>query len=320
MFDIESANRNRSYQTVDSNGIAQQGQGLQEKLTDLAQKFFPDSKLFSFNAINVISCYIMYIICWLTYWFSDMSWRCTTHFYGSHYGPDVGQQYQFHRLLTPMILHQNNMHIFFNTLGLLFFGFQLENYYGFKRFLSVYLMAGIGGNLLSIYWHYENFSLGASTGVFGILAFQCIYLYERKEQLGPKFNRQISSLAFILIINIVQSMTSPQIDGASHFGGFAFGLLMGLLFINNEWINKRKWIRLLIIIILILSTFYLTAKIISYNDGRENPVPTFDQLEKMSFIMNRGEKNEEKVGYCSKQLENYMQKKQQEQENKTPFG
>lgn len=40
------------------------------------------------------------------------------------------------------------MHIFFNTLGLLFFGFELERYYGIWRFVILYFLAAIGGNLL----------------------------------------------------------------------------------------------------------------------------------------------------------------------------
>jgi len=62
------------------------------------------------------------------------------------------------------------MHIFFNTLGLLFFGFELERYYGIWRFIVLYFMAAIGGNLLSVYYHYFDFALGASTSVFGVLA------------------------------------------------------------------------------------------------------------------------------------------------------
>lgn len=62
------------------------------------------------------------------------------------------------------------MHIFFNVLGLLFFGFELERYYGTGKFVIVYYMAAIGGNLLSVYVHYDTFALGASTSVFGVLA------------------------------------------------------------------------------------------------------------------------------------------------------
>lgn len=40
------------------------------------------------------------------------------------------------------------MHIFFNTLGLCFFGFELERYYGTLKFVIVYFVSAIGGNLL----------------------------------------------------------------------------------------------------------------------------------------------------------------------------
>lgn len=55
-------------------------------------------------------------------------------------------------------------------LGMCFFGFELERYFGTLKFALLYIVSGIGGNLLSSVFHYEAFALGASTSLFGLMA------------------------------------------------------------------------------------------------------------------------------------------------------
>lgn len=53
-----------------------------------------------------------------------------------------------HQLLTHMFMHGNFMHIFSNMFALWMFGSLIENYWGPKRFLTYYLICGLGGALL----------------------------------------------------------------------------------------------------------------------------------------------------------------------------
>lgn len=52
------------------------------------------------------------------------------------------------RVVTYQFLHANFMHLFFNMFGLYMFGGMVEQYLGRKKFLSFYLICGIGGGLL----------------------------------------------------------------------------------------------------------------------------------------------------------------------------
>jgi len=78
---------------------------LRKKIEDVAVKIFPSYKLKCFTTINFLVIVAMYIICNIVYYAGNKSWLCVNHFFGSHYGPDIGQDYGFHRLFTPLYLH-----------------------------------------------------------------------------------------------------------------------------------------------------------------------------------------------------------------------
>ncbi|MGB3618791.1 MAG: rhomboid family intramembrane serine protease [Catalinimonas sp.] len=63
------------------------------------------------------------------------------------------------QFLTYMFIHAGLSHIFFNMLGLFFFGPLLERFWGSKRFLIFYLATGLGaGVLYSAINFYETYS------------------------------------------------------------------------------------------------------------------------------------------------------------------
>ena len=64
--------------------------------------------------------------------------------------------YQF---VTYMFMHADFMHLFGNMLGLYFFGPMLEHFLGFKKFLILYFVCGIGAGLL--YWGLNAYEVHA---------------------------------------------------------------------------------------------------------------------------------------------------------------
>lgn len=77
------------------------------------------------------------------------------------------QQGQVHRFVLPIILHVGFLHIVNNSVFLLVIGSIYEVLIGPLRFLSVYIVAGIGGNLLSALSD-DTISAGASTSLSGL--------------------------------------------------------------------------------------------------------------------------------------------------------
>ena len=65
-----------------------------------------------------------------------------TEILGLHF--PMSEQFRPYQLVTYMFMHGGFTHIFFNMFALWMFGNTLENYWGPKRFLTYYLITGIG--------------------------------------------------------------------------------------------------------------------------------------------------------------------------------
>jgi len=130
---------------------------------------------------------------------------------------------QWWRLITPMLLHGGILHIGFNMYALYVLGPGLERFYGKWRFLLLYLVAGIAGNVFSYIFSSYN-SLGASTAIFGLLAAEGVFLYQHRELFGKNAQRSLMNVIFIAAINFVIGL-SPGIDNWGHLGGFVGGTL-----------------------------------------------------------------------------------------------
>jgi membrane associated rhomboid family serine protease len=72
-------------------------------------------------------------------------------------------------IVTYMFLHGGIGHLFFNMLGLFFFGSRLETRLGSKSFLWLYFLAGIGGALFQTVFASAAPMVGASGAIYGLL-------------------------------------------------------------------------------------------------------------------------------------------------------
>ncbi len=132
---------------------------------------------------------------------------------------------QVWRLITPAFLHGSIMHLSFNMYALFMLGRRVENFYGHKRFLALYLLSGFAGNVLSFVFS-SNPSLGASTAIFGLLAGEGVFLIQNWKLFGPERTRQaIFNLVFILVINLAYGFVPGiNIDNIGHIGGLIGGI------------------------------------------------------------------------------------------------
>lgn len=156
--------------------------------------------------------------------------------------------------LTYMFLHGGFSHLFFNMFALWMFGRQLEYDLGAKRFLTYYLVTGVGAALVSlaVNWLTISFSgdpmliasaagsitIGASGGVFGILlAFGMLHPNERLLLLIPPI--PIKAKWFVIIYGAIELFGgirgTDNIAHFAHLGGMIFGVFMILY-----WRKKRS--------------------------------------------------------------------------------
>lgn len=129
-------------------------------------------------------------------------------------------------LLSYTFLHAGFMHIFFNMIGLYFFGPQVEQRLGGRRFLGLYITSGLGGALLSIATPYAHI-VGASGAVFGVmLAFA---RYWPHATIIMWFFPMEARVAVVMMaaLSIFGGFggTQPGVAHFAHLGGFAGGYL-----------------------------------------------------------------------------------------------
>ena len=169
--------------------------------------------------------YIILVFTCLTYIGQLLSTRFVGFDVPATFGAKVNElitQGQIWRLVTPMFLHASLLHIGFNMYALIIFGHRLERIYGHSRFLLLYFLAGITGNLFSFYLT-PGISIGASTAVFGLLAAEGIFIYTNR-RFFPNATYALREIIMILVFNIFIGFSMPQIDNWGHMGGLIGGL------------------------------------------------------------------------------------------------
>ncbi|KRG32823.1 rhomboid family intramembrane serine protease [Psychrobacter sp. P11G3] len=141
------------------------------------------------------------------------------------------------RLVSSAFLHIGLMHLLFNGFAMYFFGQIAEPMFGSAKFLALFLLAAIGGNLLNSYVTWQSIldgtgqpglSAGASGGIMGIGAALLIAALFKISVNGIVLN--LKSLIFIMGINLVYGFAVPGIDNAGHIGGAITGLVIALAF------------------------------------------------------------------------------------------
>jgi membrane associated rhomboid family serine protease len=127
----------------------------------------------------------------------------------------------YYRLFTAMFIHFGPLHLLLNMWALWILGRNLEAVLGPIRFLALYLLAGIGGNVACFLLDQNTPSAGASTAVYGLFA--AFFLVQRR--LG----RDTSAVIGLLVVNLVLTFAIPSISKAGHLGGLVTGALVGAI-------------------------------------------------------------------------------------------
>jgi membrane associated rhomboid family serine protease len=123
---------------------------------------------------------------------------------------------EYYRLFTAMFIQYGPLHLLMNMWALWILGRSLEAALGPLRFAVLYVLAGLGGNVLAYLLASPGVTTaGASTAIFGLFA--AIFIVMRR--LG----RDTSSIIPILVINLVFTFTVPGISWQGHIGGMIIG-------------------------------------------------------------------------------------------------
>ncbi len=142
-------------------------------------------------------------------------------------------------IVTYMFVHANLGHIFFNMLGLFFFGPRLEIQLGGKSFLWLYFLSGLGGALFSFFFAPNVGVVGASGAVFGVLLGFAYFWPKEPIYIWGVLPVQSRILVIVLAVITLYSGVAGTQSGTAHFahlGGFAAG------YAYLRW-RKRRYFR-----------------------------------------------------------------------------
>lgn len=133
---------------------------------------------------------------------------------------------EYYRLFLSMFLHIGAFHLLCNMYSLYVIGPQLESFFGKWKFLLLYLVSGLSGNLLSMVFPGNGgISAGASGAIFGLLGALVYFGYHYRVYLGTVMKSQIIPL---IILNLGIGFIVSGINNAAHIGGLIGGVLMAM--------------------------------------------------------------------------------------------
>jgi rhomboid protease GluP len=155
------------------------------------------------------------------------------HKVGAVGAPDLARG-EWWRLLTSCFLHYGLMHLTLNMFSLVLVR-RVEVLWGSARFLVLYLICGVCGSCVGIYYSpgvpgTVAYLAGASGALWGVMASEVGWLALNYSHLPPADVRGwLNQIFFTLLLNLGVSML-PGISAAAHIGGGVAGLLAaGLL-------------------------------------------------------------------------------------------
>lgn len=146
---------------------------------------------------------------------------------------------QWWRLLTTTFLHGNLLHLAVNMFCLWQIGPLVERLYGNVGFTCLYLAAGLGGAMASVWWHPLVIGVGASGAIFGLFGGLLAFLLTHRATIpGSVLRPMRSGVLTFVVYNVLFGLAIPGIDNAAHLGGLATGFVAGLA-LRRPWPTPR---------------------------------------------------------------------------------
>ena len=180
---------------------------------------------------------------------------------------------EYWRLFTSFFLHIGIIHLLFNMYALFYIGSILEPLIGRKHFTIAFLLTGLLGSVVSLWWNDLVVSAGASGAIFGLYG---VYIALITTNLVTKQVRKklLGSMAFFVGFNLLYGMQAG-IDNAAHIGGLLSGTILGFTFypfLAKPYNNSRNDIIFYGVVSLLLALSYFTVT------NSDNGIKYYDQI------------------------------------------
>lgn len=165
--------------------------------------------------------------------------------------PPASHDFHVWQIVTHMFLHGSFSHIFFNMYALMVFGSVLENIIGSKKFLTFYMVSGIGAAALYLGVQALTFQyhlcVGASGAIYGVLLGYAMMFPDSVLTLFfPPVSMKAKWMVLIFVAIELGIGVLGVNDGVAHFahlGGMLVGFIMMFIWKKTHRLfDKDIWI------------------------------------------------------------------------------
>lgn len=151
---------------------------------------------------------------------------------------------QIYTLFTSMFIHGGFAHIFGNMFVFFFVGTALEERIGLKKFMIIYLIAGICGSITQALLNLNSFipMIGASGAIFGVMG-ALAYAFPRDKivmpiGIGIMFITRIKVIYAVLFFAAIETIivyldVQDTTAHFAHLGGLLGGFILGAILIKK---------------------------------------------------------------------------------------
>ncbi len=160
-------------------------------------------------------------------------------FFAPYLYPGLSGTFEPWRLLSVLLVHDPGgiFHVGLNMLALWMIGRSLEPFLGRWRFLSLYLISGLGGSVAVALLGFGTPVVGASGAIYGLFGALIV--------VGRHIGANITAIIVVLGINLVFTFLPLLLGGSgtvswqAHIGGLAVGALIGFIFTRTRSPKQR---------------------------------------------------------------------------------
>ena len=200
--------------------------------------------------------------------------------------------YQWWRLIAPMFIHINLIHLLVNMYSLMMVGPFVEKLYGGAKFVVFWVVTGLFGLLASyltvrpqlatnplarfIFKGQDLPSAGASGALFGLVGVLFIFGIKFRHELPEGFKRTFGTgmLPIILLNLFIGFIGQGFIDNAAHLGGLLSGAVLALAVdYRRPGVRARVTNIWRVLQLLALSTVVLGFYKVARNSNRPVAIP-----------------------------------------------
>lgn len=194
------------------------------------------------------------VFLWMQFTFGTTTESIPLVIAGANFAPMIIEFGEWYRLITAAFIHIGGVHLLMNLVVLFFLGIEIEPIIGSWRFIILYSVSAIGGNIMSFAFN-NHIAAGSSTALFGMFASMLVLakIYPDNRYLRSR----AVSLGFVLMMNVLLGLINQGVDNFGHIGGAVFGALITIVLTTPKPSQIKTSYRILAFIAIIILAFGL---------------------------------------------------------------